>query len=271
MAVLSSLLEQNRTVQKPPPPQVGFNNNVKHRGRVFHIQTEDSGVNHPHITTHLFVDGGRIIKSERNDYAELIGKAELTTLLRKRMKEQHKAMFIALRRGQLDHLIDSAFGEGDAEAPSTSQASATSQTPKANGTHIPERPKSMRPVTRSRPPVSFSRPRAPSSLLGIEETERKPRSTPPSSLPSTSSDRVDAGRVGSGRVGSDRVGSDRVGSDRVGSDRASSDRAAAARPALFDRADSASLYGDPKVGEQSLDDVILSYISDDLQAPPDKS
>ena len=47
---------------------------MKHRGRVFHIQTEDSGVNRPHLITHLFVDGGRIIKSTRSDYAELLGK-----------------------------------------------------------------------------------------------------------------------------------------------------------------------------------------------------
>ena len=42
-------------------PQLGFNNNVRHKGRVFHIQTEDSGIKHPHIITHLFADGGRIL------------------------------------------------------------------------------------------------------------------------------------------------------------------------------------------------------------------
>ena len=44
-------------------PLLGYNNNVRHKNRVFHIQTEDSGVNHPHIITHLFMDGGRILKS----------------------------------------------------------------------------------------------------------------------------------------------------------------------------------------------------------------
>ena len=46
-------------------PLLGYNNNVRHKNRVFHIQTEDSGVKHPHIITHLFMDGGRILKSVR--------------------------------------------------------------------------------------------------------------------------------------------------------------------------------------------------------------
>ena len=36
-------------------PLLGFNNNVRHKGRLFHIQTEDSGVRHPHVITHLFM------------------------------------------------------------------------------------------------------------------------------------------------------------------------------------------------------------------------
>src|SRR5690606_34821597 len=32
----------------------GFNHNIKHKGRIFHIQTEDSGPKNPHIITHLF-------------------------------------------------------------------------------------------------------------------------------------------------------------------------------------------------------------------------
>ena len=57
-------------MSKVPPPVLGFNNNVRHRGRIFHIQTEDSGVKFARIVTHLFADGGRIIKTARTDYGE---------------------------------------------------------------------------------------------------------------------------------------------------------------------------------------------------------
>ena len=50
-------------MSKVQSPLLGYNNNVRHKNRQFHIQTEDSGVNHPHIITHLFMDGGRILKS----------------------------------------------------------------------------------------------------------------------------------------------------------------------------------------------------------------
>jgi hypothetical protein len=85
-------------------PLLGYNNNVRHRGRVFHIQTEDSGVNHPHIITHLFMDGGRILKSVKKSYAEHVGSDNQNETVRAMMKEQHKAMFIALRDGQFDEV-----------------------------------------------------------------------------------------------------------------------------------------------------------------------
>ena len=64
-----------------PSPLLGFNNNVRHKGRVFHIQTEDSGIRHPHIITHLFADGGRILKTTKTSYAEHIGQERLAELV----------------------------------------------------------------------------------------------------------------------------------------------------------------------------------------------
>ena len=91
-------------------PLLGFNNNVRHKGRVFHIQTEDSGVNRPHIITHLFADGGRILKTIKTSYAEHVAAENMAETVTAMMKEQHKAMFVALRDGQYDHLIDAPAG-----------------------------------------------------------------------------------------------------------------------------------------------------------------
>jgi hypothetical protein len=38
-------------------PILGYNHNVRYRGLVFHVQTEDSGVLAPHVFTHLFYEG----------------------------------------------------------------------------------------------------------------------------------------------------------------------------------------------------------------------
>ncbi len=91
---------------KAQSPLLGFNNNVRHKGRVFHIQTEDSGIKHPHVITHLFADGGRIVRSQKTSYAEYVGDDEMQRKVRSLMQEQHKAMFIALRAGKFDHLIE---------------------------------------------------------------------------------------------------------------------------------------------------------------------
>jgi len=98
-------------------PLTGYNSNVRHRGRMFHIQTEDSGQAYPRILTHLFADGGRIVKSLRSEYAEHLGEAEWPAIVRELMKSQHKAMFVALRSGELDEPI--GF---DADAPPPTEA-----------------------------------------------------------------------------------------------------------------------------------------------------
>ena len=91
---------------KDPSPLLGYNNNIRHKSRVFHVQTEDSGVRHPHIITHLFMDGGRILKSVKTSYADHLGAEKMADVVRLMMKEQHKAMLMALRDGQYDTLVE---------------------------------------------------------------------------------------------------------------------------------------------------------------------
>ena len=85
--------------------QVGFNNNVKYNSLVFHIQTEDSGLDRPHIITHLFADGGRIIKSHKRVYADEVKRDDVAKYVRALMKGQHMEMAIMLREGRFDEVI----------------------------------------------------------------------------------------------------------------------------------------------------------------------
>src|ERR1700754_2986008 len=104
-------------------PLLGYNNNVRHRGKVFHIQTEDSGVNHPHIITHLFMDGGRILKSVKTSYAQHLGIDGMSETVRVMMKDQHKAVVVALKEGQFDGLLDIG------KSPSTDRRPAVAAAP----------------------------------------------------------------------------------------------------------------------------------------------
>ena len=85
--------------------QMGFNNNIKFRERVFHIQTEDSGLDQPHVITHLFADGGRIVKSHKRSYADGVNRQDVTQYVRALMKAQHMEMVVMLREGRFDDII----------------------------------------------------------------------------------------------------------------------------------------------------------------------
>lgn len=87
-------------------PILGYNHNIGHRGLVFHVQTEDSGVDNPHIFTHLF-HGGVIIFTRKIDYDAVADEPLVKSL----MQAQHKAMLKELKRGNFDERIDSYLGD----------------------------------------------------------------------------------------------------------------------------------------------------------------
>ncbi len=106
---VDALAELAKLMPKPVSfrrAQVGFNNNIKYRGHTFHIQTEDSGLDRPHIITHLFADGGRIIKSHKRIYAAEVERADVAEYVRALMKGQQMEMAILLREKAFDEVID---------------------------------------------------------------------------------------------------------------------------------------------------------------------
>jgi len=80
---------------------VGFNHNVIYKGEKFHVQTEDSGINNPQITTLLY-RGGSIISSKKISYADILKTENLEDVVTELMKEQHKEMLHRLKGGEFD-------------------------------------------------------------------------------------------------------------------------------------------------------------------------
>ncbi len=79
----------------------GFNTNVRYKGRVLHVQTEDSGAEHPHVITLLY-EGGAILYSKKRDYD---ASAEGGSAMREVMEEQHRDMVTQLKGGGYDELL----------------------------------------------------------------------------------------------------------------------------------------------------------------------
>jgi hypothetical protein len=87
----------------------GFNTNYRHRGVLFHVQTEDSGRANPHVITHRFY-GGNIIASEKRVYSDRLDGEDLEDEVRALMEGQHKEMLKGLSRGEHDTTIAQRLG-----------------------------------------------------------------------------------------------------------------------------------------------------------------
>lgn len=299
-------------MSKTPPPLLGFNNNVRHRGRVFHIQTEDSGIKRPHIVTHLFGDGGRILKSVRTDYSEHLERDDLAAVVRKLMKEQHKGLFIALRAGELDVQIEAALGPlapKEAAAPPVSSpiAAASPEDVAASAgvlhTPIPRRVEvEPTPVAQAEEPRRHSSstipsaPRtpvvhvlpSPASPVFLAGRPPRPPSVPPrpasvpparpASVPPPSDPRIPTPPPPSHSIDEavEAMAAKAAGQPlpRRRSGDSSPGRYSISRPAnIFEEAppsETRSIFGDPLIGEKSLDEVILSYLAEDLENPQPK-
>ena len=104
----------------------GFNTNVRHRGVLFHVQSEDSGRAHPHVITHLY-HGGTILFSEKSSYAEFLDAPDLPARVRELMESQHKTVLARLRSGVFDPSISERLGAvlEDPDARASTRPTAT--------------------------------------------------------------------------------------------------------------------------------------------------
>jgi hypothetical protein len=100
-------------------PILGYNHNVRYRGLVFHVQTEDSGLLNPHLFTHLF-HGGVIVSTRKLVYDSGANEEAIKSL----MQAQHKAVMKELRKGAFDEKIDQYLGGTPGLEPSSAPPSA---------------------------------------------------------------------------------------------------------------------------------------------------
>ena len=80
----------------------GYNTDVRHGNRVFHVQTEDKGLSNPKIETLIYV-GGEILDSYRGAYDDLLAEPPVPeNAIQGRMDAQHKAVIRDIKNGKYD-------------------------------------------------------------------------------------------------------------------------------------------------------------------------
>lgn len=80
----------------------GFNTDIRHSKRVYHVQTEDRGPGNPVIESLVYV-GGEILLSKKKSYTEHVhGDKVDEKAVREMMDVQHRRVIEAIRRGRLE-------------------------------------------------------------------------------------------------------------------------------------------------------------------------
>ena len=79
----------------------GYNTDVRHKNRVFHVQTEDKGASNPCVESLVYV-GGEILATRRVSYAEMVRGGRDDQAIQEMMEQQHRTMIAAIQRGKFD-------------------------------------------------------------------------------------------------------------------------------------------------------------------------
>jgi hypothetical protein len=98
----------------------GFNTDIEHDGVVYHVQTEDKGVETPLILSLVYV-GGAILASKRTRYDDLVGESFDAAALSERLNRQHKLICAAITAGRIEDLKRLSRRDGE-EQPAPQKA-----------------------------------------------------------------------------------------------------------------------------------------------------
>lgn len=89
----------------------GFNTDVQHEGKVYHVQTEDKGRDNPIIES-LVYRGGEILAARRSSYADRAERGLTEAEIAELIEAQHNAVIADVRAGTFDVKQVRPFGEG---------------------------------------------------------------------------------------------------------------------------------------------------------------
>ena len=118
----------------------GFNTDVEHDGVIYHVQTEDKGLESPIILS-LVYSGGAILAAKRAPYEDLIAAGFDENVLAERLKRQHRLICAAIHAGRI----------ADLKRMSSPEATPSAEVATPNGQEIAPQPKEPSPP----PPVEI--------------------------------------------------------------------------------------------------------------------
>lgn len=107
----------------------GLNTDIEYKGKTYHVQTEDGGIESPVIVSLLF-DHGAILAAKRTGYADILKADCLEEIVRDLMRDQHKTMLKDLVAGRIETRAPSEIPAVPAESRPARPESPPSAPPK---------------------------------------------------------------------------------------------------------------------------------------------
>src|SRR5437867_13006839 len=106
----------------------GYNTDVEHGGVVYHVQTEDKGLQNPIILSLVYA-GGEILASKRSPYQDLIQNGFIEAALAERLQRQHNLICAAIHAGRVEELRKMSQREVPGAKPPEANKPAPAPTP----------------------------------------------------------------------------------------------------------------------------------------------
>jgi len=91
----------------------GFNTDVRHDGRIYHVQTEDRGRENPVLESLVYI-GGTIVAKKSTPYSEQLSSGATEEAIASLLKRQHQVIIAAIKAGRIEDLIRHSAQEQNA-------------------------------------------------------------------------------------------------------------------------------------------------------------
>lgn len=88
----------------------GFNTDVSHDGRVYHVQSEDRGKDNPILESLIYI-GGTVVAKKLTPYSDKLIDGATDATITSLLKRQHQVIIAAIKAGRIEDLVRQSQNE----------------------------------------------------------------------------------------------------------------------------------------------------------------
>lgn len=79
----------------------GFNSEIKHKGKLYHVQTQDKGPSAQYIESIIY-RSGKFLSMKKSYYTDFMNNPDLKTHINRMIRDQHSKILENISQGKID-------------------------------------------------------------------------------------------------------------------------------------------------------------------------